>query len=373
MKDYLKYYSATVLLAIGLTGFIKGGDWVWLGFATFPIITLIDFVFPRDYSVRKMNSAFWAAIPVWLGALGPIVLFLAFAWRMSVEELTTSQLIGGTLSGAWLALMPGIAAQHEMFHARGVITRTVGRYAQFTLFDGMRDIEHVIYHHIDVSTPHDLITAPRGTSIYKYTPKAVWGTISYAVKAESMALRKRGLSGWNWRHRVWKILAIQIVFQSIVYSLAGWTGVLCILSAMFIAKTWTESFSYFQHYGQTRVPGTPVGRRHVWNHLGVTTRVLGFELTNHADHHMNSYAPYYKLIPHKDGIEMPSVFVCFLAALIPPVWENLIIKPALKRWDMEFATPAERKLAREQNLAAGWEDWFSNEQQWSNDLKTVGC
>jgi alkane 1-monooxygenase/p-cymene monooxygenase len=292
---------------------------------------------------------------------------------MHIEELTTWQLVGGTLSGAWLALIPGIAAQHELFHARGIITRNVGRYAQFTLFDGMRDIEHVIYHHIDVSTPHDLSTAPRGTSIYAYTPKAVWGTISYACKAESEALKKRGLSGWNWRHRVWKIVAIQIVFQSIVYALAGPIGVLCILSAMFIAKSWTESFSYFQHYGQTRVPGTPVGRRHVWNHLGVATRVLGFELTNHADHHLNSYQPYYKLVPHREGIEMPSVFVCFLAALIPPVWESLIIKPALKRWDFEFATPEERKLAREQNLAAGWEDWFAQESQIPLNAKTIGC
>jgi alkane 1-monooxygenase/p-cymene monooxygenase len=373
MKDYLKYYAATVLLGAGLAGFLLGGDWVWLGFATFPVVTFIDFVFPRDYSVRKMSSQFWAAIPVWLAAMGPIVIFLAFAWRMSVEHLTLGQLVGGTLSGAWLALVPGIAAQHEMFHARGKITRTFGRYAQFTLLDGMRDIEHVIYHHLDVSTPTDISTAPRGTSIYAYTPKAVKEVIHFSLKAESDALRKRGLSGWNWRHRAWKILAIQVIFQSIVFAFAGWVGVVCVLSAMFIAKAWTESFSYFQHYGQVRVPGTPIGRRHVWNHLGVATRVLGFELTNHADHHLNSYQPYYKLVPHRDCIEMPSVFVCFLAALIPPVWDNLIIKPALKRWDMEFATPAERKLAREQNLAAGWEDWFSAEENWPAGLKTVGC
>lgn len=370
--DYLKYYAATVLLAIGLAGFLLGGDWVWLGAATFPLVVLIDYAFPRDYSVRRMNSPFWAAIPVWLAGLGPIVLFLAFAWRMGVEDLSVAQLIGGTLSTAWLALVPGIAAQHEMFHARGTWTRTVGRYAQFTLFDGMRDIEHVIYHHIDVSTPADLSTAPRGTSIYRFTPRAVWGTIWYALKAESEALRKRGKSGWNWRHRAWRVLAIQVLFQSIVYSLAGGVGVLCVVSGMFIAKIWTESFSYFQHYGQTRVPGTPIGRRHVWNHLGVATRVLGFELTNHADHHLNSYAPYYKLIPHRQNIEMPSVFVCFLAALIPPVWDRYIIKPACRRWDMEFATPGERELARAQNLAAGWEDWFAEEASWPKNLTTTG-
>jgi alkane 1-monooxygenase/p-cymene monooxygenase len=177
MADYLKYYAATVLLAIGLGGFLMGGDGVWLGAATFPVVVFIDSVFPRDYSVRRMNDPFWAAIPVWIAGLGPIVLFLAFAWRIGAEDLSAAQLIGGTLSCAWLALVPGIAAQHELFHARGPWTRTVGRYAQFTLFDGMRDIEHVIYHHIEVSTPADLSTAPRGTSIYRFTPRAVWGTI----------------------------------------------------------------------------------------------------------------------------------------------------------------------------------------------------
>lgn len=373
MRDYLKYYSATVLLGIGLTGFVLGGNWVWMGAATFPLVVLIDFSFPRDYSMRRMDSPFWAAVPVWLASLGPIVLFLAFAWRIGAEALTPAQLLGGVMSTAWLALVPGIAAQHEMFHARGQLTRTIGRYAQFTLFDGMRDIEHVIYHHIDVSTPADLSTAPRGTSIYRFTPRAVWGTISYALKAESEALSKRGLAPWNLRHRAWRILGIQIVFQTLVFLLGGWVAVACVLAGMFIAKVWTESFSYFQHYGQVRVPGTPIGRRHVWNHLGVATRVLGFELTNHADHHLNSYLPYYKLRPHHENIEMPSVFVCFLAALIPPVWDRFIIKPACKRWDMEFATPGERKLAREQNLAAGWEDWFVDEERWPRDLPTVGC
>ena len=55
---------------------------------------------------------------------------------------------------------------------------------------------------------------------------------------------------------------------------------------------------------------------------------------------------------------MPSVFLCFFSALIPPLWHNLIIKPALKRWDNELATPQERELARAQNRAAGWPDWF---------------
>jgi len=56
---------------------------------------------------------------------------------------------------------------------------------------------------------------------------------------------------------------------------------------------------------------------------------------------------------------MPNVFACFLAALIPPIWFKWIIKPALKKWDLQYANAAERQLAAEQNRRAGWEDWFN--------------
>lgn len=372
--DYIKYYAGPAISMLGIAGFLIGGDAVWLGFATFPAVTLLDALLPRDLSMRRIRSSFWAAVPVWLGALAPIAVFLVFAWRLSVESLTVAQVIGGTLSCGWLALVPGIAAQHELFHSRNRIARAFGRYAQFTLLDGMRDIEHVVCHHIDVSTAIDISTAPRGTSLYRYTPRAVYEVVRVSVKAESDALQKRGFGRWHYSHRLWKVLLTQLVFQSIIYAIAGGVAVLCTLAAMFMARVWVESFSYFQHYGQVRIPGTPIGKRHVWNHMGALTRLVGFELTNHADHHLDAYMPYYKLRPHREAIPMPSIFVCFLSALLPPVWDKLIIKPALKRWDLEFATPAERKLAQEQNLAAGWPDWLGEQRTCLTPMPaTVGC
>jgi p-cymene methyl-monooxygenase len=103
--------------------------------------------------------------------------------------------------------------------------------------------------------------------------------------------------------------------------------------------------------------------------------LVGFELTNHADHHLDSYVPYYGLRPHREAIPMPSIFVCFLAALIPPVWDRWIIQPALRRWDFEFATPAERELAREQNRRAGWPDWLAQRAAVAVTITptTLGC
>jgi hypothetical protein len=66
----------------------------------------------------------------------------------------------------------------------------------------------------------------------------------------------------------------------------------------------------------------------------------------------------YVLVPDAAAVKIPSVFVCFAAVLVPPLREHFIAKPALREWDLTKASPEERRLARQQNLAAGWSDWF---------------
>ncbi|WP_420466027.1 hypothetical protein [Panacagrimonas sp.] len=103
------------------------------------------------------------------------------------------------------------------------------------------------------------------------------------------------------------------------------------------------------------------------------SRIVSFEITNHAGHHQDSYMPYNKLVPHKDQIPMPSLFTCFFVALIPPLWHRHIIMPALKRWDLEYATAEERALAREQNRRAGWPDWIGEAGENAGKAATAGC
>ena len=70
---------------------------------------------------------------------------------------------------------------------------------------------------------------------------------------------------------------------------------------------------------------------------------------------------------------MPSLFTCFFVALIPPLWHRNIIMPALKRWDLEYATAEERALAREQNRRAGWPDWVGEAGENAGKAVTAGC
>ncbi|WP_018990728.1 alkane 1-monooxygenase [Aromatoleum toluclasticum] len=356
--DYLKYFLPVLMQVATLAGLLAGGHWVWVGIATFPLLALVDSILPMDFSARRIRSRALSLIPVWICTiLGPS-LYVALAWVVASGQLDGAQTVGALLSVAWLSVLPLIPATHELYHQRGAISRFAGRYAQVCYLDCTRDIGHVVTHHIHVSTVNDSDTAPRGMSLYAFAPRAVVETTLDCQRTECDALQKRGYARWSIRHRLWKAIVAQLVFQAVIYWIGGWEANLVSLGAMIVARFWIETFNYFQHYGQVRAVGTPIERRHVWNHLRPLSRIMTFEITNHADHHLNSYAPYFALVPDRTAIQMPSVFVCFLAALVPPVWFNSIIRPALERWDREFASPEEQKLAMAQNERVGWPNWL---------------
>jgi len=73
--DYLKYWTPVGVLAAAFAGMIAGGNWVWVGIISFPVLAVLDSVLPRDYSQRKMSNATLANIPIWLCATLPLALF----------------------------------------------------------------------------------------------------------------------------------------------------------------------------------------------------------------------------------------------------------------------------------------------------------
>jgi p-cymene methyl-monooxygenase len=363
VMDYLRYYFSVTFPLVAAAGFMIGGNAVWMGVALLPIMGIIDGFLPNDMAPRKISSKALAEIPVWMCALGTPLLYLVAAyWVATAPAIPGWQFVGAAFSLGWLSVIPLVPATHELYHQRSNFKRFVGRYAQVCYLDASREIAHVVGHHINVATSDDFDTAPRGTNLYAFTAKAIVASTRDSLLTEANALEKEGKARWGIHHRIWKAILAQAVIQSAIYAIGGAQANALALTGMIIARFWVESFNYFQHYGLVRLPGAPVARRHVWNHLKPFSRILGFEITNHADHHTNSFAGFTDLVPDRQWIPMPSVFMCFFSALIPPLWHNAIIKPALKRWDNEMATPEERELARLQNKAAGWPDWFGEEQ-----------
>jgi p-cymene monooxygenase len=360
MIEHLKYYLAPFTQALAIWGLCMGGHYVWIGVAWLPLLAVLDSLLPPDLNARSIKSRAFAYVPIWLSSLLGPVMYGALAWSLAHNSLSIDQIAGAILSTAWLSVLPLIPASHELYHARGQIGKFVGRYVQVCFLDSTRMEAHVIGHHLDVGTAEDSDTAVRGQTLYGFTPKAVVLSTIQAQNIMCAALERKGYGRWSIRHPLWRAMLALALFLSMLGWVGGWPAVAASLGAMVIARLWIESFNYFQHYGQVRVPGTPIEKRHVWNHFGTLSRLVAFEITNHADHHLNSYLAYYQLKPHRESVRMPSVFVCFFAALVPPLWFRWIIKPALKRWDLEFANADERQLAAEQNRRAGWEDWFTS-------------
>lgn len=367
--DYSRYYLGVLLQLAVIASFVVGGPWVWVGIASLPFFGIVDSFLPNDFAPRKISNEGLAEIPVWLcSLLGPVIYIAAAYWALHNPAASGWEYAGVIASCAWLSVIPLVPATHELYHQRGKIRRLVGRYCQICYLDATREIAHVVGHHIHVATTHDGDTAPRGTTLYAFTPRAVVQSTKEAWGSESDNLEKMGKGRWSIGHRLYRAILAQLVFQAILYAIGGWQANAVALAGMVGARFWIESFNYFQHYGLIRVDGGQIDRRHVWNHLKPLSRVMGFEITNHADHHTNSFAAFYELVPDRQWIPMPSVFVCFFSALIPPLWHHKVIMPALRRWDNELASPAERELAREQNRRAGWPDWFDEKPAVGNKM-----
>lgn len=360
MLDYARYYLAFALQLMTAWGLLMGGAYAWLGLSTLFALAILDAILPDDHAERHITNRALANVPAWLSTLMAPSLLLLLAWQVGQGALHGWSLVGAVASVGWMSVICFVPPSHELYHQRRWLPYFVGTYAQVVYLDCTRNIGHTVGHHIDVGTAKDSDTAVRGTNLYEFTWRAVIRSTLTSNRIECEALEKRGFHRWSWQHRIWKAALALGLFLSAVVALGGWPALVPVLCSMILARFWVESFNYFQHYGIVRVEGKPIARRHLWNHLGLLTRAVAFEITNHADHHLDSYIPYYRLKPDLTAIRMPNVFLCFLAALVPPVWHGLIIKRALKDWDARFASVEERALAREQNRRAGWPDWFES-------------
>lgn len=362
MLEFLMYLIPTALQAMAAYGFYVGGDWVYLAIVSFPVLMLIDSALPRDMSMRRLKGGVLAELPLYLNLLCGFGLIYMVAWRIGQGTMSGWETFGAVAGLTWMSVVPMVPASHELYHRRNPFARFLGIIGQVAYLDISRDISHIVSHHVDVATPADSDTAVRGQNLYGFTVGALVRSTMTSIRVECEALERKGQSRWSLSHRLYKALAMVVALQVPVYMLGGWHAVALILLSMFVARCWGESFNYFQHYGLLRVPGAPIANRHSWNHLHPISRILSWEITNHFEHHLDPLKPYYALKPDPKGVLLPSVFVCFVSALIPPIWHRMVIMPALKEWDLRLASPEERKLAREANRNAGWPDWLGAQE-----------
>lgn len=365
--DYLRYYLVPLTTAAGVLGFVWGGDWVWLGVATFPVLLLLDVLLPADTAPRRIRHRGLADIPLYLQVVLMVALYAAFIRSVMNGSNPLSgpgawaQIAGSILSLTWLSAVPTLPVAHELMHRRHWFPRRMSQVLNTFYGDPNRDIGHVMTHHLHLDTRRDSDTPLRGESMYRFVFRATWGAYMDAFEGEATRLRKIGRSPWHWSNRNYQEVILLAGLPLACYAFAGQGAALIAVVTLVYAKLLLEGFNYFQHYGLVRVEGAPIRKHHAWNHLGAIARPLGVEITNHINHHLDGYTRFYDLQPEPDAPRMPSLFICFLAGLVPPIWFRFIAKPLLQDWDRRFASPVERRLAMEANARAGWPLWLDDE------------
>lgn len=375
--DALRYYLGPAMTALGVVGFLLGGQWIWLGVAFFPLYMILDLALPPDHATRTLKGGFLTDLPMYLHVVCMLALYPAFAYSVAsgINSLSGPgapwQIAGSMLTLGWLGAVPNVPVVHELWHRRHWLPQRIGQFCNVFFMDLNRDIGHVKTHHLFLDTPADSDTAERGENVYHFVVRATLAGYQDAIHSEAERLRRRGLSPWNWRNRGYQ----QLLLLTSIPLACGWFGgamaALVCVGGLAIGKTLAESFNYHQHYGLLRLPDAPVQLHHAWNHLGAIVRPVGFEITNHINHHKDSYVRFHDLRPEAKAPQMPSIFWCFLIGFVPPLYFAWIAKPRLRDWDERFASPAERKLAAAANAKAGWPQWLSAQD--STPSRMVGA
>lgn len=358
--EYLRYYLGASVVLIGIVGFVLGGHWVWLAIGTYAPLALADGLLGADVRARRIASAQWADAPLYLHCALMVLLWGAVVlWaRKGMPPLVD---VAGAVAGlAWLGAVPNLPVNHELMHRRGRLPRALARFLGVFYGDPTRDIAHVHGHHLLLATELDADTARRGDTMYGFAFRCTRRAILESWKAECQRLQKRDRGPWHVENAVLQGHAAVLGVIIVSTILGGFVATLVIGSGILASRLLVEMFNYYQHYGLVRVVGTAYDRRHLWNHLSPVSRLLGFEITNHSDHHMDAFIPYYRLQPDPAGPQMPSIFICFLAGLVPPIWFRWVAMPRLAHWDARFASEEERRLARAANRRAGWPNWLED-------------
>lgn len=363
--DALRYYIIPLMMMTGIAGFILGGAYVWLGIATFPVLMLLDIVLPADVKPRAGGIGPIADLAMYLQLPLIAALYIAFAWSVASginpivgEPGSGYQLAGSVMTLTWLSAVPTLPVAHELMHRRHWFPRAVAKCLSAFYGDPNRDVAHVVTHHVHLDTPLDSDTPSRGQTVYSFVFQATWGAYKDTWVKQSEILQRQGYSRWSWRNVMWLQLVLVGAIVATVALIGGTAAGLTALASIFLAKLFLEGFNYYQHYGLVRVEGSPIEKHHAWNHLGMIARPVGAEITNHINHHLDGHIPFYELEPEPEAPQMPSLFLCFMCGLVPPVWNKFIAQPRLKEWDERFASPEERELADAANQRAGWPRWL---------------
>ena len=333
IRNALPHYLPLGIFPLILAASIYGGWWLLPAFLFMSVAGPLDRALGLDG--RNMDPAttserhlFWHNLPVWAWAfLWPPTLVFGM-WQILVSNPFA------IWEDVLLAIILTMEAQavfvvgHELIHRRFTWERRLGEFLLACASYPQYATEHVYIHHAKVGTPHDVGSAPKGESFWRYFPKEVVSNLTNSWKVARERLARGHRSMWHYSNPFWRYGIAVAFWYGIVFWMGGiWAvpvfaflGLGCVFSM--------KISNYFQHYGLRRVR-LPNGRwekvmpRHSWSADWKFSNWMFFNMQRHADHHAmaSRHYPLLQVSGPAESPELPGTYADMM---------NIVLRP--KRW-----------------------------------------
>ena len=333
IRSALPHYLPLGIFPLILVAAVQGGWWLLPPLLFMSVAGPLDRVLGRDGRIMdpakiSERHLLWHNLPVWIWAvLWPLTLIFGL-WQILVVDQFA---IWESLLLAIILTMEGQAVfvvGHELVHRRSTWERRLGEFLLSSASYPQYATEHIYIHHAMVGTPHDVGSAPKGESFWKYFPREIVSNLVNSWKVVGERLARRRLPVWHHSNPFWRYGLSVAFWYGVVFWMGGvWAvpvfaflGLCCVFSM--------KLSNYFQHYGLRRVR-LPNGRwekvmpRHSWSADWKFSNWMFFNMQRHADHHAMA-ARHYPLLQVRSSDESPELPGTYGDMM------NMVLRP--KRW-----------------------------------------
>ena len=328
----LRYLPALLPACLALAGNLLGGIWA-ISDLVFPLVLLagIDWLVPRDTTPSENTDAGLPDFILCLGVLFHTAAVFSLIYGISAHLLTGKWIWYAAASTGFSTGILGITAAHELIHRKQKYFQWLGIWNLFLANYTHFFIEHRLGHHFKVGTPEDPATARYGESLYAYLVRSIPGQWRGALQLEALRLRKTGKLPFGLQNFTVRAMVLQLLFMAgLWYGLGGEVAGAFLVQSL-LGFFLLEFVNYIEHYGLVREKGEKVTAQHAWQSDSLSSRFTLFELSRHADHHMQAHKPYHTLDSHPQSPVLPGgYFGMFYIGLIPPLWFAMV-HPVLEK------------------------------------------
>lgn len=355
----LRFAAFPLAMVIALATFAVGGAWTWaVGLALLFANVGFD-AFGEDYLDKVTDpwgpflQAVVHAVPLLSVALvlallalaaSPGTVLAAAAPALGLPRADAVAWLGAVFTTGHLVGCAAVAFAHELGHRQRRAEWMIAQSILALCLHPSITLSHVYGHHLDVGTPKDPSTAPRGLSFWRFLPASVLREIRDAAAIEAERLKRRGRPVWSPANRFVHGMAFLAMWGLAAVLLAGPLGLLAFVLSGLVGLVVVEVGNYVTHYGLVRAPGRPILARHSWNAPRFASTSTLINIARHSHHHASAATPYWALeiadgaAFHRFGITSMS-----LVAFVPPLW-FLVMAPQLADWDARLASDEERAI-----------------------------